>query len=186
MVEVVEAEKGEEGGGSGPGAVVDIEVVGSARGHNFKMRMGISQWMIWNGTTKAAKFDSKVEINYCGIVIYILCFIYSRPYTSRSSSSGAGEASGGRSVFNRLGGPPGGAFARLSGLGGDRRGESWHKVTVSSECTELLNPWCIAWPRPCCVVQIPLSPLPLFRSSMKKMGAPGTEFLVDQRNMKEF
>ena len=42
-----------------------------------------------------------------------------------------GEGSGGRSVFNRLGGPAGGAFARLSGLGGERRGESWHKITVN-------------------------------------------------------
>ena len=64
MVEVVEVEIGEEGGGLGPGAVVDIEVGESARDHNFKMRMGISQWMIWIGTTKAAKFDSKVETNY--------------------------------------------------------------------------------------------------------------------------
>ena len=45
-------------------------------------------------------------------------------------------------MFNRLGGPAGGAFARLSGLGGDRRGESWHKVTVSNKCTEVLSPWC--------------------------------------------
>ena len=77
MVEVVEAEKGEEGGGSSPGAVVDIEVVGPARDHNFKMRMGISQWMIWNGTTKAAKFDSKVEkLSWnCYIYIYFVLFL---------------------------------------------------------------------------------------------------------------
>ena len=37
-------------------------------------------------------------------------------------------------MFNRLGGPAGGAFARLSGLGGDRRGESWHKITVNIPC----------------------------------------------------
>ena len=42
-----------------------------------------------------------------------------------------GEGSSGKSVFNRLGAPAGGAFARLSGLGGERRGESWYKITVS-------------------------------------------------------
>jgi hypothetical protein len=69
--------------------------------------------------------------------LYIIC-ISSRPYTSRSSSSGGGEGSTGRSVFNRLGGPAEGAFARLSGLGGDRRGESWHKVTVSMNRSNLV------------------------------------------------
>lgn len=76
-------------------------------------------------------------------ILYTFC-ISSRPYTSRSSSSGTGEGSTGRSVFNRLGGPAGGAFARLSGLGGDRRGESWHKITVSfKECTVIdpFPPW---------------------------------------------
>ena len=135
--EEVEVEVGEEGGGSDPGAVVDIGRKGTARDHNFRMKMGISQWMI----RTARIFDCKVKTNYN--FIEFITSISSRPYTSRSSSSGGGEGSTGRSVFNRLGGPAEGAFARLSGLGGDRRGESWHKVTVSmNEC----NSCCIAWP----------------------------------------
>ena len=61
----------------------------------------------------------------------------SRPYSSRSSPIGVGDGSSGRSVFNRLGGPSGGAFARLSGLGGNRRGESWHKITVNEDHSSL-------------------------------------------------
>ena len=49
-VEVVEVETGEGEGGWGPGADVDIEVGEPAQDHNLKMKMVISQWMIWNGT----------------------------------------------------------------------------------------------------------------------------------------
>lgn len=38
-------------------------------------------------------------------------------------------------MFSRLGSAAGGSsgsvFSRLSGIGGERRGSSWHKVTVS-------------------------------------------------------
>ena len=61
----------------------------------------------------------------------IFLILFSRPYSSRPSSVPLGEGSSAKSVFNRLGAPAGGAFARHSGLGGERRGESWYKITVS-------------------------------------------------------
>ena len=49
-----EVEKGEEGGGTGLGVVVDTEVGESTPDHGFKMKMEISQWMMQNGAAKAA------------------------------------------------------------------------------------------------------------------------------------
>ena len=69
-LEEVEVEVGEEGGGSDPGVVVDIGRKGTARDHNFRMKMEISQWMI--GTARI--FDCKVEASYNFVeVISWLC-----------------------------------------------------------------------------------------------------------------
>ena len=64
-----------------------------------------------------------------GFEIIKLLFFHrgGRPRYGKSSPGERG------SVFTRLGGTSSGSvFSRLSGMGGERRGASWHKITVST------------------------------------------------------